>query len=441
MSKFITACINQPNNSDTQSGNLGGETTELMDFKPLRFIFLTQYYPPEPGAASLRLEAMAQELTRRGHSVSVVTALPHHLGTGAKRQPWMVREKIRGIEVVRMWIWRISPERRFWWRLLNYFSFVVTSFWGLRQFSPPDYLLVESPPLFLGITGRLYSKLYHVPYILSISDLWPESAVALGLVKNPWLIRLTKGLELSLYRHAHYVSTVTEGIRRAVMDTHTIEPSRVLFFPNGVNLDQFPALPAKASLRHKFGGAQAKIFLYPGTLGYAQGLDVIIDAAIRLRKEPDIVFVLVGEGPVKQHLLQRVQTEGLTNVFFEELQPVEKMPEYFAISRAVVVPLRKHPLFHGARPSKVFPAWSAKVPIIYVGEGEMAELVRKSEGGMVVPPEDGETLAQAVMHLAHMEEGLWKQMGQRGWQFVHDHYTWQHIADEWLKGIQPRPGL
>ncbi len=425
---------------------LSGENDESMPSRPLNFIFLTQYYPPEPGAASLRLEAMAQELTRRGHHVTVVTAMPHHLGARSKEKSklplqWMVTEEIRGITVIRTWIWRVAPHRRFWWRLLNYFSFVLTSAIALKQLQRPDYLLIESPPLFLGITGKWYSRKYHVPYILSVSDLWPESAVALGLVKNRLLIALTKRLELSLYAGACYVSTVTQGIRQAVIESGITLPQRVLFFPNGVDLDQFPQVSPQETLRRKYGGSEKKIFLYPGTMGYAQGLEVIIQAARELADSPDVVFLLVGDGPVKQSLMDRVRDEGTTNVFFEDLQPVEKIPEYFAISCAVVVPLRKHPLFRGARPSKVFPAWSAKVPIIYVGEGEMADLVIRSGGGLVVPPEDGRALAHAVMRLARMDQGEWRQMGQRGWAFTRDYYTWQHIADEWLKGIDPDVGL
>ncbi len=413
-----------------------------MPSRPLNFIFLTQYYPPEPGAASLRLEAMAQELTRRGHHVTVLTAMPHHLGVlSHKKFEWMIQEEIRGIRVIRTWIWRVAPTRKFWWRLLNYFSFVVSSAFGLRQLNRPDYLLIESPPLFLGITGRWYAKKYHVPYILSVSDLWPESAMALGLVKNPLLIALTKRLELSLYRGACYVSTVTEGIRQAVIASGTIDSNRVLFFPNGVDLDRFPQVSPQKTLIEKFGGRGKKIFLYPGTLGYAQGLEVIIQAAKELEGNERISFVLVGDGPMKQSLMNHVRHEHLTNVFFEDLQPVENIPQYFAIACAVVVPLRKHPLFHGARPSKVFPAWSAKVPIIYVGEGEMADLVIHSGGGLVVPPEDGKALALAVMHLANMARGDWLQMGYKGWAFTRDHYTWQHIADEWLKGIDPDVGL
>ncbi len=407
-----------------------------MTQRALRFLFLTQYYAPEPGAASLRLEAMAHELIRAGHQVSVVTAQPHHLGTtvGPRRRVF-TEDVVRGVPVIRTWIWRVPLGKRFWWRLANYFSFVVTSFGGLLRNARPDYLVVESPPLFLGMTARLYSRLFHVPYILSVSDLWPESAVALGLVHNPVLIRMTKHLELSLYAHARFVSAVTEGIRQAVVDTKKIPATRVLFFPNGVDLDKFPAVPPAASLIGRLHSQGWHVFLYPGTIGYAQGLNIIIDAALRLRGT-SVAFLLVGDGPVKTELMARVQSEGLENVWFEDLQPVEKMPEYFALARGVVVPLRNHPLFKGARPSKVFPSWSAKVPVIFAGEGEMAELVMEAGGGMVVRPEDGVQLARAVTAMATMDNEQWQAMGQAGWNFVHDHYTWQHIAERWLESLE-----
>lgn len=424
---------------DGQSKLEGGGDIVLAE-RALHFVFLTQYYPPEPGAASLRLEAMAQELTRKGHRVSVVCAMSHHLGASSRQGRGMqVAEVVRGIPVIRTWIWRVPPNRRFWWRLLNYFSFVVTSFSGLRKLPRPDYLLIESPPLFLGITGRLYSRLFHVPYILSVSDLWPESAVALGLVTNPLLVGLTKNLELSLYAHAGYVSTVTEGIQQAVRDTGRIAPEKVLFFPNGVDLAKFPRVAPGEALLNRFGAHHKKVFLYPGTMGYAQGLEVVVEAAKRLKDRPDIAFLLVGEGPVKAELARQVREAGLDNVWFDALQPVENMPEYFGIARGVVVPLRKHPLFKGARPSKVFPAWSAQVPVIYVGEGEMAELILTAGGGTVVEPEDGAGLAAAVVQMADMDDVLWAAMGQAGRTFVQDHYTWQRIAEEWLKSFQPHP--
>ncbi len=295
--------------------------------KALKFILLTQYYVPEPGAASLRLEAMAQQLVRHGHEVTVVTAHAHHLGakrTVSGREALWLQETVRGIPVVRTWIWRV-PTGRFWMRLLNYFSFVVTSFFALLKMGRADYVIVESPPLFLGITAWLYGALFGVPYILSVSDLWPESAVALGLVTNRMLIRLTEGLEHFLYRHAAFVSGVTEGIREGVIQTGAISSQRVLFFPNGVDTAVFRRLEPDESLAARLAPRHQRLFLYPGTMGYAQGLDIIIDAAVVLRDREDIRFVLVGEGPVREHLMRRARELGLANVLFDPLQPVERI--------------------------------------------------------------------------------------------------------------------
>lgn len=405
--------------------------------KSMRFLFLTQYYPPEPGAASLRLQAMAHQLQRHGHEVEVVTAFPHHLG--AKRQggrwgQWRVTEEVNGVPVTRTWIWAVSTGR-FWFRLLNYFSFVFTSFFGLLKSRRPDYVIVESPPLFLGITAFLYGWFKRVPYILSVSDLWPESAIALGLVKNPTLIGLTRRLEHFLYRHAAYVSGVTEGICRTIRDTNTIQSDRVLFFPNGVDVALFSGSGNSVGLADELGLAQKRVFLYPGTLGYAQGLEIIVDAAEILGDQPDIVFLLVGEGPVKASLQAEVQARGLTNVIFEPLQPVERMAAYFGLARGAVVPLRRHKLFAGARPSKVFPAWAAGIPVIFAGEGEMADLIEEAGGGLVVPPEDGAGLAMAVEFLSRISDFEWQTMGQAGRDYVLAHYTWDRIADQWLLGL------
>lgn len=401
-----------------------------------RFIFLTQYYPPEPGAASIRIQAMVHQLIRRGHAVTVVTAQAHHLG--ATRQGTagglMFREDVNGVAVIRTWIWRIATGR-FWLRLLNYFSFVLTSFFGLWSVGMADYLVVESPPLFLGITAYLYGRWKKIPYILSVSDLWPESAVALGLVKNRILIRFTRRLEHFLYRHAAFVSGVTRGIQDGVLTTGEVSPDRLLFFPNGVDRETFSRVDPDPELVNHLGIRDKAVFLYPGTLGYAQGLSVIVEAAEMLQDYPDIVFLLVGEGPVKPELERMVQEKGLNNVLFEPLQPVERMARYFSLARGVVVPLRKNKLFKGARPSKVFPAWSVGTPVIYSGEGEMADLVEEARGGVVVPPEDSGALAMAVEFLSRLSEREWRQMGEAGRMFVLERYTWDGIMDQWLKGL------
>jgi colanic acid biosynthesis glycosyl transferase WcaI len=404
-------------------------------------IILTQYYPPEPGAASLRLQAMAQELSRAGWTVKVVAAFPHHLGYHDThyRGRLLLREQDGPVSVVRTWIWRV-PQGRFWRRLLNYFSFVVTSLVGLFQQGRADYLLVESPPLFLGISAYLYARLRGMPYILSVSDLWPESAVALGLVENPLLIRWAERLEHFLYRHAYRVSVVTEGIRDAIAATGTVPREAILFAPNGVYPERYRPAAPDPDLRARLRLGDRHVFLYPGTLGYAQGLEVILEAAAILMDQGlhrEVAFLLVGDGPVKAELEAEARRRGLSHVIFEDLQPAERMPLYFALARAVVVPLRKHRLFQGARPSKAFPAWAAGVPVIFSGEGEMARVVEQSGAGLTVPPGDGAALAMAVELFHRMSDDEVRRIGELGRRFVEEEYAWPRIMERWRRGLEP----
>jgi len=401
-------------------------------------IILTQYYPPEPGAASIRLQAMAREFVRHGFRVTVVTAFPHHLGyhSPAYHGRLLTREQDGPIRVIRTWVYR-APQGSFVRRLLNYFSFVLSSGLGLAGAERPDYLLIESPPLFLGLTAYVYGRLTGVPYILSVSDLWPASAVALGLVQSRLAIEASEWLERFLYRHAYRISAVTEGIRDAIAATGLVPAGHILFAPNGVDPDRFQDAKADPELVRRLDLAGKRVFLYPGTMGYAQGLDVILDAAAELRDDPRIVFLLVGDGPVKAALEADAARRGLTNVIFEPLQPAERMPYYFGLARAVVVPLRRHRLFAGARPSKAFPAWAAGVPVIFCGEGEMAGVVEASGAGTVVPPEDGRALATAVRHYADLSDEEFAGQAERGRQFVRQHYAWPRIIDAWLKGLRP----
>jgi colanic acid biosynthesis glycosyl transferase WcaI len=183
------------------------------------------------------------------------------------------------------------------------------------------------------------------------------------------------------------------------------------------------------------------VFLYPGTLGYAQGLEVIVDAAARLADrglDREVVFLLVGDGPVRAALEASVRERSLEHmVRFAGLEPADRMPQYFSVARAVVVPLRKHKLFQGARPSKVFPAWASGVPVIFSGEGEMARLVERSGAGVVVPPGDGAALAEAVESFHRLSDEAVRAMGRRGRAFVTEEFAWPLIMERWLQGLHP----
>ena len=396
---------------------------------------LTQYFPPESGAAQVRLKEVAKGLERNGHQVTVVTAFPNHPSGVIPphyRGRWRMKDEVEGLTVWRTWIYPVQ-RGRFWKRLLNYFSFAGSSFWGLSKAGKQDILFFESPPLFLGITALIYGWLTRTRIIMNISDLWPESAVALGLVKSRWMIKVAERLEKHLYRRAWKISCQTEGICDSLLK-RGVPKEKVTFLPNGVNLDLFAPRERDEAMAHKLGIKEEDfVLIYAGTMGYAQGLESVIQTAELLKQETKIRFLFVGDGTEKPMLEALVQQKGLANVIFVDFQPVQEMPRYFSISSASIVPLKKNKLFEGARPSKMFPALGSAVPVIYSGEGEAVELILSSGGGVIAEPENSSDLARVIMELKKNPNRL--EMGRKGREYVQENYTWSEIIQRWLKEL------
>jgi glycosyltransferase involved in cell wall biosynthesis len=390
----------------------------------VRFLIITQYYPPEVGAAQLRLAAVARELRRAGHEVEVVTALPNYPSgrfiASDRGRTWR-REVIDNVQATRVWLYpaKGTGVRR----LASYLSFSATALVAALTVRRPDVVFVESPPLFLGATGWLVAKRFRSAFVLNVSDMWPDSVRALGVMRTgPWL-RLAEGLEAWLYRHSSAVTAVTEGIRERLIERKGVPRSRVLVLPNGVDTEML-RLPAAGDEK-----PQARpFFLFAGNHGYAQGLDVVLDAAKLAR---DIDFVLVGDGSDKARLQERAWAEGITNVQFRPAVPATSIPALYASATAGIASLLRSELMADARPAKLLAIMSCSRPVLYSGEGEGAELVRAADAGIVVRPQDPAALAEAATLLAE-NPGRAKVMGENGRAYVSRHLSWASLVGAWL---------
>ncbi len=398
---------------------------------PKRFLILTQHFPPEVGAAQIRLHAFAKQLQARGHEARVVTAMPNYPRGEVfpeYRGMRLAREEMDGLSITRTWIYP-ATGRNVIKRLLSYASFAISSLPVCMREPRPDFIFVESPPLFLGCTAYVCSRLRRIPFILNVSDLWPESARELGIVRSHTLLWFGERLERFLYRKAHRVTAQTDGIRAHI--AAIVGPTKVMVLYNGVDTSDFkPRIAASVPWVDR----NELAFLYAGTLGYAHCWDVILEAADILRSRPDIVFLLVGDGPEKARLVEQARLRNLDNIRFVERRPVSEMPDLFASCRATVVPLRKGELFKGTRPSKIFPALATESPVIFSGEGETAKLLLENRCGIVVPPENGPEFAEAVVRLAdHPEEA--RELGRRGRALVEREYGWDTLVGAWLQEL------
>lgn len=404
----------------------------------MKILILTQYYPPEIGAPQNRLHELAVRLKEKGVEIEVLTALPNYPQMtihSEYKNGRIKKEFIDAIPVHRSWIY-VSKSKGILSRLLIYFSFVWSSYWRGRKIGNFDFLLVESPPLFLGYSAMLLSKKMKAKLIFNVSDLWPESAQKLGLVTNKSLLKLAYNLERKCYLRSTLITGQTQGI---IDDIERRFPSsKVYWLPNGVNLDYYnPDHFTNADFRFKNNFANTDLLIfYGGILGYAQGLEVILKAAKLLEGKNHIKFIIQGTGPEKEKLLNLKQTLALENVYFFDPVSKSEMPNVLMGIDIALIPLKNLPLFQGAIPSKVFEALAMKKPVLLGVDGEARKhFVDSAKAGLYFIPEDENDLVTKINYLAANPD-LVNQMGLNAREYVAAHFDRDKIAAGFLEILE-----
>lgn len=403
----------------------------------MKILILTQYYPPEIGAPQNRLHELALRLVKSGLNIEVLTALPNY-PSNVIHEPYLNgknrEEIIDGIRVHRSWIY-VSKSKSIRSRLLNYFSFVASSYFLGRKLGAYDFLLVESPPLFLGYSAMALSRRLKAKLIFNVSDLWPESAEKLGIVSNKMLLNFAYNLERKCYKRATLVTGQTQGIVYNISER--FPKTNVYWLPNGVDVSLYDPQSVHASaFRQQNGFSESDLLIfYGGILGHAQGLEVVLKAAKLLESQTQVHFIIQGTGPMGADLIQLKADLGLTQVHFLEPVPKSKMPGILKAMDLAVVPLRKLDLFQGAIPSKVFEALSMQVPILLGVDGEArTHFVDRAKAAWFFEPENPQALADKVTYLIEHPEEI-KQAGINGRKYVHTHFNRDHIAHHFIEKL------
>jgi colanic acid biosynthesis glycosyl transferase WcaI len=388
-----------------------------------RILFITPYYPPEKGAAAVRVSETATRLVKQGHEVTVLTTVPNY-PTGIVPQQYRGRllqeEQIDGVRVVRVWSY-VSPNKGFLRRILAQLSFgCLTPLLGGKAVHQPDIIILESHPLFNAIAGRVIAKWKHCPFIFMVSDLWPASAVQLGVLRNKTLIRLAEWLERSTYKRAGLIWALSAGIRDGIIECG-IPPERVFLLTNGADLSMFYPQDQKQA-RAELDWDDRYTVLYVGNFGLSHGLTTVLEAAKRMQNHPEIHFILVGDGAERTALIDKTQRWNLNNVTFLAAQPHERVPLVLAGADICLVPMRNLPLFEGRLPLKMFEIMACARPIVLGVEGEARRIAeQEASAAIYVEPENVEALVNGILFLQqHPEEA--KSLGLRGRAYVETHY-------------------
>lgn len=395
----------------------------------VNILFMTPYYLPEKGAAAVRIGETAALLVKRGHRVTVLTTVPNY-PTGIVPPEYSghlpQEEVLDGVKVIRVWSY-IPQKKSFLHHVLSQLSFgCLSPFLAGNRVGQPDIIVIESHPLFNAIGGRFLAWRKHCPFVLTVSDLWPESAVQLGVLRNRFLIKLAERLEWSSYKRAGLIWTLSKGIYDQIVEGG-ISQERVLLLTNGADLSLFTPMP-QALARAELGWENHFTVLYAGTYGLSHKLSTIVEAAERLQDHPEIHFVFVGDGVDKVPLIALSQERALTNIVFRDAQPHERMPIVLSAADICLVPMRKLPLFEGRLPLKMFEIMASARPFVLGVEGEARKLaVQEAKAAIAVEPENVQELVDSILYLyGHPEER--ELLGQQGRHFVEAKYGRDHLT-------------
>jgi len=402
----------------------------------MKVVVVYQYYQGHDAPGHSLVYELTHFLAERGHEVTVVTGEVGYMKRGIPSLPWyrriVRRERDGKVNVIRTYTYS-ELHRSYLGRLLSFLSFTLLCPIGLLAVNKPDVVLASTPPIFPVFSAWLICKLRRIPFVLEVRDLWPASAVQMGIVKNKLLIGVMSWMERMLYNHSRSIVALTEGIRDDIC-SKGLPKSKVKLVTCGVDFDKlYPDTSGASLIRQEYGWQDKKIALYFGALGEANNIPVILRAAQRLRDRKDIFFVLVGDGMKRAAIEQQVSEHGLVNILI--LPPVPKDDARWFINAAdlCLVTLRDIPLFNGAIPTKLIDYMACGKPVLCGIRGEALRIVEEAKAGVAFAPDDDEQLSKIIVELIN-DKKLIANMGFGGSAYVQKYFSAEKMRHK-MEGV------
>jgi colanic acid biosynthesis glycosyl transferase WcaI len=364
----------------------------------MKILLMAQHYAPEEVSGAVLATDLAEDLAALGHEVWFITCAPNY-PEGKVYQGYLnkliQKEKCGDVRVIRVWSF-VTKSKKSWQRILNQGTFSFMSIWGGIVAGKPDVIFSYSPPLPLGITAWKLSKIWNVPWVLRVEDLFPDAAVTTGVLRNEKIISIVYSLEKFLYRHCSHISVISEGFKKIILEKG-IPEAKVTVQPVWADPDFIQPSTKLNLFRERLGLNNSFIFLYAGNIGITSSLEDILKTAEKLLDNKDIRFVLIGEGTKKDEIAEIIQRRSLKNVNLLPFQDREDLPEVMAAADVGVVTLNETAATYSL-PSKVFNIMASARPILSIAphRSELARLVTTKKIGVNIAPNDPASLLIAI---------------------------------------------
>jgi glycosyltransferase involved in cell wall biosynthesis len=403
----------------------------------MKILVVHQYYLMPGQAGGSRFNELSRLWSEAGHEVTVIAGnLDYITGKVPERYRgrWVVREEDGPVTVHRCHVPE-SYARGYAGRMWAFFGYTLSATTAALAVSRPDVVIATSPPLVAVFPGWAAAHLRGrpSPLIFEIRDLWPESAVTTGVLREGApLTRLLYAVERWACWTADKVNVLTPAFREDIVRRGLAPEEKVCFVPNGADVEHFAPGARDNAARRELGWGDRFVVMYAGAHGRANALEQLIDAADRLRDRPDVLIACVGDGPERAALEAAVKARGLDNIVFHGPQPKGRMPEIVNACDVGAAVLQNNPTFRTVYPNKVFDYMACERPTLLAIDGVARRLVcDEARAGVFVEPGSGQAIADAVRALAGDPAGR-AEMGRRGRQWVLANATRESLAARYL---------
>lgn len=396
----------------------------------MHILLIHQVFAALNEAGGTRHHEFARYFAAQGHQVTVITSPVSYLTGAPLGDPstGSPGEYGAGVKILHAYNYR-NLHKSFLHRFLFFVTFMLSSLWKGMRVRNVDVVWGTSPPIFQGVTALVLARMKRIPFLFEVRDLWPKFAIGIGVLKNPFLIRLSLWLERFLYRRADRV-IVNSPAYMAHLKEHGAR--QVDLVPNGADPGMFDPSDRGEAFRTRHQLEGKFVVLYAGAHGISNDLGVVLKSARLLAVgNPDVRFVFLGDGKEKPSLVNLARDMGLANVLF--LPPVAKirMPEALAGADACLAILKPIDEYKMTYPNKVFDYMAAGRPVVLAIDGVIRQVVEAAGCGLFVQPGDPSALAQAVRSMA-ADRDEWRVMGLAGRKYLEENFSRDGIAHKLL---------
>lgn len=399
-------------------------------------LFITHYFAPDSGAASNRLTRLATSLQSRGHEITVLTTIPHYpTGIVPKRyrNRFSVVEELSGMRVIHVWLWT-TRSSKILLRLISQLSFMVTCVIHGLFVQQVDVIFIENQPIFTGFAGWIISKFKRRPYVLNVSDYWPEYLLVADITKETSLAyRVFKTLANITQRAAAEIVILWPGLQEGIQKRLGTPPPISLIY-NAVDLNALHPNTDGDTFRETYQLGKKRLITFLGVLGNHIDLDTMLEATRRLNRD-DVQFLFVGTGTQKEKLIATLQQSYFSHCRHIEWIDSDEVPAFWGASHIHFWAVHDNELDKLRIQAKLYEALASGTPTVIAVEGAMSELLNPQQAGITVSPYDSDTLIREIERLLD-DEAHYQHISQNARQFADEQFDMEKAVTGYEQILQ-----